>query len=274
MRVLVAGGRGFIGARAVDALAAAGHDAGVLEAGDDAGAIGARGWDALVWSAGGRRATVEENRVEHVTAAVAAIEACRGLARVVYLGSGESYGAQPPPFTEDTPLAGTSPYARAKIEGERAIAEAAAHAGAGATVLRPAVVYGPGQRGPMFVPSLVAALAAGERFAMTAGEQTRDLVHVDDVAAAIAAAVAGPPGVYNVSTGVEHAMRDVAAMVAARVGGDAAARLDVGALPYRDGEQMRYVLDPSRAAAALGWRARVSLAAGLDALVARALSSR
>jgi len=260
MRVLVAGGRGFIGARAVRALAEVGHQVGILEAGDDLAAVGGAGWDALVWAAGARRATVDENRAEHVDAAVAAVRACAGVPRVVYLSSGEIYGAQAAPFVEDAPLLGTSPYALAKIAGERALP--------GAVVLRPAVVYGPGQRGVMFVPSLVAALAAGERFAMTAGEQTRDLVHVDDVATAIAAAVVGPVGTYNVATGVEHTMRAIAEQVAARFGDAAPALLDIGALPYRSGEQMRYVLDPTRACDGLGWRARISLADGLDAVVA------
>ncbi len=263
LRVLVGGGRGFIGARAVQALGAAGHDVGVLEVGDDVGAIGASGWDVLVWAAGARRATVDDNRAEHVTAAVTAVRACAGLRRAVYLSSGECYGAQDPPFREDAPLHGDSPYARAKIEGERAIAAAI-----DAVVLRPAVVYGPGQRGAMFVPSIVAALRAGQRFAMTAGEQTRDLIHVDDVAAAIVAAIAGPAGAYNVASGVEHTLRALAAQIAARIGPDAAALLDVGALPYRDGEQMRYVLDPTLASVALGWRAVIPLTDGLDELIA------
>jgi nucleoside-diphosphate-sugar epimerase len=117
----------------------------------------------------------------------------------------------------------------------------------------------------MFVPSLVAALAAAERFAMTAGEQTRDLIHVDDVAAAIGAALGGPPGTYNVASGREHTMREIAAMVAALTGGDAL--LEIGAIPYRPGEQMRYLLDPSRAAASLGWRATTELARALEQLV-------
>lgn len=255
MRVLVAGGRGFIGAHAVSALAAAGHDAGVLEHDDEVAAVCGAGWDALVWAAGARRATIDENRGEHVDAPLAALAATGGATRMVYLSSGETYGAQDVPFVEDAPLLGTSPYAVAKIEGERALAAACTSRGIGLTVLRPSVVYGPGQRGSMFYPSLVHALAHGERFAMTAGEQTRDFIHVDDVAAAIVAALAGPPGTYNISTGTEVPMRALAEELAARAGRPDL--LAIGALPYRPNEQMRYVLSPARAAAILGWRARL-----------------
>ncbi|HUQ08654.1 MAG TPA: NAD(P)-dependent oxidoreductase [Kofleriaceae bacterium] len=254
MRVLVAGGRGFIGARAVSALATAGHDAGVLEHDDVVATVCAAGWDALVWCAGARRATALENRVEHVDAPLAALALLPRATRVVYLSSGETYGAQDVPFVEDAPLLGTSPYALAKIEGERALSAACAARSVSLSILRPSVVYGPGQRGAMFVPSLVHALTHGERFAMTAGEQTRDLVHVDDVARAIALALTGPAGTYNISSGTEITMRALATELATRT--STTHLLDIGALPYRPNEQMRYLLSPARAAASLGWTAR------------------
>jgi nucleoside-diphosphate-sugar epimerase len=80
--------------------------------------------------------------------------------------------------------------------------------------------------------------------------------------------VAGPPGTYNVASGAEHTMRALAELIAARIGPDAPALLDVGALPYRANEQMRYVLDATRAARVLGWRAAIPLAAGLDEVIA------
>jgi nucleoside-diphosphate-sugar epimerase len=268
VRVLVAGGRGFIGSHAVNSLAAdADHTTGILEHDDDVGAVCAAGWDALVWAAGARRATVEENRAEHVTAPLAAIAATRDLKKVVYVSSGETYGWQDVPFSEDMPQLGTSPYALAKIEGERDMTAACATRGIALTILRLSVVYGPGQRGSMFVPSLVHALATGARFPMTRGEQTRDFIHVGDVATAIIAAVDGKPGVYNIGSGTEVALRVLATDIAARFGADARARLDIGSLPYRENEQMRYVLDATRAAADIAWRPYIALAAGLDQVV-------
>jgi len=275
MRVLVAGGHGFIGRRGTAAVAAAGHDA--IAAGraelDGAAAAGA---DALVWAAGGRVADYDVAVEAQARTPVRAL-ASSGARTVVYLSSGEVYGIQDVPFGEDAPLLAVTPYARAKVAGEAAVAEACAAAGARLFVLRPAVVYGPGQGGPMLVPALTAALVAGRRFPMTPGAQTRDLVHVDDIARLIARCLDADaaPGTYNAASGVEIAVLDVvdrvAAAVAARTGVEVRALVEPGAIPYRAGDQMRYALDPTRARAQLGWTAAIDLDTGLAGTVAAAL---
>ena len=189
----------------------------------------------------------------------------------MYLGSGEVYGPAEVPFREAQAPDPRSEYARAKLRGEAALAAAAAPAGVTLTVLRLAVVYGPGQGGAMLLPSLLASLRAGRRIPMTRGEQTRDFVHGDDVATAVLAALApgAPGGLYNVGSSVETRVADAATQLARAVGGEAAvALLGLGDLPYREGEQMRYLLDGARARAALGFVPRVALADGLARLVA------
>jgi nucleoside-diphosphate-sugar epimerase len=272
-RVLVAGGGGFIGRRLVARLADA-RAAGRA----DMAAAAADGADALVWAAGGRVADAAAGLEVHARGPVRALEAS-GARTCVYLSSGEVYGAQDVPFRESARLVGSSPYAQAKIAGERAIAEACAARGARLFVLRPAVVYGPGQGGSMLLPSLMAALAARRRFAMTRGEQTRDFLYVDDLTALIARCLEpdAPAGTYNAGTGRETEVVAMARAVADEVGRrgdfDAQPLLDAGALPYRDGEQMRYVLDVSATRDRLGWTATTALDAGIAATVASALAT-
>jgi nucleoside-diphosphate-sugar epimerase len=140
------------------------------------------------------------------------------------------------------------------------------------------VVYGPGQGGSMLLPSLVAALVARRRFAMTRGEQTRDFLYVDDLTALIARCLddGAPAGTYNAGTGRETEViamaRALADEVGRRRGFDAQPLLDAGALPYRDGEQMRYLLDPGAARERLGWSATTSLDDGIRATVDAALT--
>lgn len=252
MRVAVAGASGFIGSAASRALRAAGH-AVVAFARDGAAPAPC---EALVWAAGRREASLDANRAVHVAAAVDAAREL-GVTRAIYLSSGECYGDAPLPYREDGDARATTDYARAKLEGERALAEVAP-----TTVLRLGVVYGPGQRPHMMIPQLVAALRAGRVFAMTQGTQTRDFVYVDDVAEAIVAALAAPPmPVVNIASGEEVAVRDAARTIARALDADEAL-LGFGQVPLRAGEAMRYVLDVSRAARELGWHPRTSLAAG------------
>jgi nucleoside-diphosphate-sugar epimerase len=256
MRVAVAGASGFIGSAAIRALRAAGHS--VIGLGRDE--VVTAPCDALVWAAGRREASLESNRAVHVTAAVEAARRLR-VSRAIYLSSGECYGDASLPYREDGETRATTDYARAKLEGERAMSEVAA-----TTALRLGVVYGPGQQPHMMIPQLVAALRARRVFAMTDGVQTRDFVYVDDVAEAIVAALAAPPlPVVNIGSGDEVAVRDVARTIA-RVLGANEALLGFGQVPMRSGEAMRYVLDVSCAAQELHWRARTSLETGATRL--------
>ena len=89
-------------------------------------------------------------------------------------------------------------------------------------------VYGPGEDPRRLVPSVVANLLAGRPVALTPGEQVRDFVYVDDVAAALVDA-ALRPGIdgltVNVGTGVQTSVRDLCLKVAALTGGRRAAAL-------------------------------------------------
>ena len=188
--------------------------------------------------------------------------------RFVFAGSAEVYGSQPAPFAEDLALAPATPYAAAKAAAEAVGLAAARGAGLPFTVARMAVVYGPDQEPHMFVPQLVGAAVRGEPFDMSPGEQVRDLVYVDDAAAALVAlGDAGnvPPGIYNVGSGEGVALRDLAGLVSRLVleitGISPGIRM--GARPYRPGEIMDYRLDVGRIAQATGWRAGTSLEQGL-----------
>lgn len=263
--VAVAGAGGFIGAALVSALARAGVAS--LGFGRE-GLSGAGPLAALVWAAGSRAGTEAELRAMHVEAPVEALASAarRGARRLVYLSSGEVYGSQDVPFAEDAPRLGTSAYAMAKRAGEDATRAAGERLGVAVFVLRPAVVYGRAQRGPMLLPALTAALRAGQRFPMTGGAQTRDFLHVRDLASLVLRCLeeGAPAGLYNAGTGVEHSVRAAAEGLARRLGRPEL--LEVGALPYREGELMRYALDPTRARARLGFVAAVDLERGLDEL--------
>lgn len=153
----------------------------------------------------------------------------------------------------------------------RQVAELAARAGP--TRLSHIVIehmYGEGDRPTKFVPSLVRALLEGvESFALTPGGQSRDFVHVSDVASAYLAVVDGVragkriPAV-EAGTGQAHTLRQLVELIHRQT--DSRTALQFGALPYRKGELMesRANLEPLRA---LGWSPRISLEEGVQRTV-------
>jgi nucleoside-diphosphate-sugar epimerase len=108
------------------------------------------------------------------------------------------------------------------------------------------------------------AARSGSALPMTKGEQTREFTYVTDVAEAFAVAATHPAAVgevFNVDRGEDYALRDVVGLVA-RVTG-LPVRAGFGAIPYRPGETMRFVGDPSKARERLGWKARIGLEEGV-----------
>jgi nucleoside-diphosphate-sugar epimerase len=108
---------------------------------------------------------------------------------------------------------------------------------------------------------------------MTPGAQVREWLHVEDaVAALLAAAVREPPPgltTLDVGTGEGVALVELVRR-AYRLAGADERLVEAGAKPYRTGELMRLVIDPTAAGAALGWAPRVALDEGLRRLVAGA----
>jgi nucleoside-diphosphate-sugar epimerase len=273
----VAGGRGFLGAAVVRALRLAGRRVSVSgregmppRTADEASAE----VETLIWCAGGREGAPAALWQVHVEAACAAVSGCPALRALIYVSSGEVYGAQAVPYLEEAPRLGVSHYALAKIRGEDALSALCSQRGIDLTIVRPSVIYGPAQLPPQLFPSAIERLLRGEALPVTSGEQTRDWIFVDDVAAAIAAVVhRRATGTFNVASDREVSVRHALTLLAEQLGGGAPAHIQWGALPYREHETMRYALDAARARAQLDWAPRVSLEEGMAVCVRAARSA-
>jgi len=173
------------------------------------------------------------------------------------------YGNQPGPFRETFETYPTDEYATTKWLAEELVRACARSGGVIPTVLRPAVLYGPGQGGPMFVPTLARALAKGDPFPMTGGAQKRDLVHVRDASRAILGLVrARVEGVFNVGTGTGISMLEIGQKMARMSGRPDLLRQ--GEIPYRDNEVWDYAVDSTRLADTTGWSPSIALDDGLE----------
>ena len=291
MRALVTGGAGFIGSNLVDALLARDHEVTVLDdlstgrrenldprarlvegsvtAPPDVGAP-----DTVFHLAAQidvRRAVEDpaHDAAVNVGGTATMLELARrtGARRFVLASTGGAiYGdAEVIPTPEDAPVAPLSPYGASKAAAEQYAALYSRLHGLSTVALRFANVYGPRQD-PRLEGGVVAIFTAAAREGRPAtvfgdGHQTRDLVYVGDtVDALVAASEADVTGEYNVGTGTETSVLDLAAALA----------LDVEHAPERAGEVRRSCLDAGRIAGALGWRAATSLREGLERTAAAA----
>jgi UDP-glucose 4-epimerase len=296
VKVLVTGGAGFIGSHVVDALLAAGAQVhvvddlstgrrenleGALERGaelhtadvtDDAQITRATGLaqpEVVLHLAAhiDARRSVDEPAFDariNVAGTAAVLEAARraGARRVVLASTAAVYGKpEVVPTPEPGPVQPLTPYGASKAAAETYLQLYGRLYGLSTLALRMANVYGPRQN-PHGESGVVAIFcgAAAERRAVTIhgdGRQTRDYVHVSDVAAAFVLATATPvTGVLNVATGRETSVMDLAGALG----------VEVLHGPRRAGEIARSCLDPTAAEQAIGWRAQTALGTALGAL--------
>jgi UDP-glucose 4-epimerase len=203
-------------------------------------------------------------------AARAAREARDGLpSRVVYTGSTSVYGnPRSIPINEDDPIVPLSPYAVSKLSGEHYCLAFAESYELPISVVRYSNVYGEGQRpdNPYcgVVAKFFAAAYAGRPLSIHGdGQQTRDFTYVDDAVDATLLAGVAPRAegeVFNVGTGIETSIHDLALAV-----GEAAGReVDIEHIDRRDIDNIRRrVVNIEKARRMLRWSPQVAMSVGL-----------
>jgi UDP-glucose 4-epimerase len=187
-----------------------------------------------------------------------------GVRRFVFASSGGAvYGEQEYfPAREDHPRRPASAYGASKLCGEEYLAFYQRAFGVSTLALRYANVYGPGQD-PFGEAGVVAIfleklLSGAEPVINGDGEQTRDYVHVSDVARINALAIESAViGALNVGTARETTVNELAEKLGVKK--------PFRHGPAKPGEQRRSAIDPSAASGALRWRPEIALEEGLQA---------
>jgi len=250
MRVLLTGASGFIGGVLSRQLIDGGHEVAGLVRRAGSEPVGVRGVvgdlgdsvrlaailaqehpDCVIHLAAEIASQRSERKVREVNVAGTErlLDACLALSggepatgpRVVFSSTvvtGDAHGAL---LSEDRPLPVETPYGRSKQEGERLVLGS----GLPAVVVRPSHVYGPGG---WYAEELIPRLRQPGRFAVIgSGENLWDVVHVDDVAAAlILAAERAPAGeTYHVVDDEPISFYDFMALSAQALGVGAPRRI-------------------------------------------------
>jgi UDP-glucose 4-epimerase len=231
------------------------------------------------------------------------VAAAAGVERLVYASSVAAYGfhvENPQPLTEEVPARGSESfyYSAQKAELETALDELLSGSGVDAYVFRPCIVAGP--RATMLIEKTVESVRLGDPLPALRRGVGRlplpkpvlpdpgapiQLVHHDDVARALAAAIAGKgePGAYNLAGEGEISISDVARALdwhtvpvpgpVVRLGAGLARRLAFlgPQLEWATALRTPVLMDTAKARREFGWEPRFDAA---ETLLQTAVSAR
>ncbi len=184
--------------------------------------------------------------------------------KVVLLGTGEEYGSARSPYTIKTREIPVSDYSLAKLCTTKLSEFIFNEYQLPLVIIRPSLVYGPGQNDDMFLPVLIQSVLSRKKIEITAGEQLRDYIFIDDLVSLIleASALDSINGeIINAGTGVSLKIRELANKVEKITGYPG--YIDYGAKEYRKNEVMDYRLDMTETFTKLKWRPQVTIDEGL-----------
>jgi len=303
MKILITGGAGFIGSHTAELFVRDGHQVSVVDdfttgrvsnlaaVTDEIELIGidirdaaalskaCRGMDIILHLAAvsSVRRTIEEPLATHevnTAGCLSVMEAAREnkVQRVIFSSSAAVYGDDPElPITESSPVRPLSPYGWHKLTGEFYGENYRQLYGIDFLALRYFNVYGSRQN-PASPYSGVLTIfmdrcRRDEPLTIFGdGEQTRDFIHVSDIAQVnlLAAKADGPlPGVINVASNTETSINEVASLIRSLTSSESEI---IHAAPS-EGDIRRSFASNELLAATLGYKPEVTIDDGLASLI-------
>ncbi len=304
MRLLVCGGAGFIGSTfarqrllehgdevtVLDKLTYAGREENLADIREQPGFQFLRGAIedpeavSVAVAASGAQAIVNFAAETHVDRSIAQpdafvkthalgtyvlLEAARGHSlRYVQVSTDEVYGSiEEGTFTEQSPLAPSSPYSATKAGADLLVQGYHHTYGLDVVIVRGSNNYGPYQYPEKLIPLMILNAIHGDPLPVYGdGMQVRNWIHAGDFAAAIGFVLEhGASGeVYNAGGPDEETNIEVVRRIIELTG---AAESQIEHITDRPGHDRRYSLS-SEKVRALGWDARMRFAEGLEQTVA------
>jgi len=183
-----------------------------------------------------------------------------GVKKVIYSSTSSGYGLNPSPNDETQPDDCLNPYSVSKVAGEKICKMYTDLYGLKTVIFRYFNVFGErapkkGQYAPV-IGIFLRQLAAGEKLTIVGdGEQRRDFVYVKDVANAnIMAAISNADDeaygqVYNVGSGVNYSVNDIASFISN----------DTINIPPRIGEARDSLANINKIQKTFAWRPEVNV---------------
>jgi len=185
----------------------------------------------------------------------------------IQIGSSDEYGANIAPQKENQREMPISPYSIAKTSATHFLQMLYRTEKFPVVILRPFLVYGPGQNSGRFLPQIIKGCLSGKEFETSSGEQLRDFCYIDDIADGILRAIKSDNingEIINLASGDPISIRTVIEKVQTYIG---RGNPKFGKIAYRAGENMCLYADTSRAEQLLGWRSKTTIEDGIKKTV-------
>jgi nucleoside-diphosphate-sugar epimerase len=195
------------------------------------------------------------------------LEAARlNNAKVVFISS---YLYGPPkenPVDENHTLNPHNPYAQSKLICESLCEGYYRDFKLPVIILRPFNIYGPGQKEPFLIPSIISQARQG-KIILNDERPKRDYIHVSDIVSAIVKSIEKDESELlkiNLGTGESYSVEEVVNIVNSIFGND----LDVMYLKkYRQAEVLNTVANINLANKELGWLPEIKIESGLKEII-------
>jgi len=200
------------------------------------------------------------------------LQACREnkVERLIHTSTSEVYGtAQQVPINETHPLKGQSPYSASKIGADKLAESYYCAFDLPVVTVRPFNTFGPRQSSRAVIPTIITQALARKTIHLGNTQSTRDFTYIEDtVSGFLSAGESTSPDIYgkvfNLGTGKEILIGDVASMVIKKIDPTIEIELDENRLRPQNSEVFRLISDNSLAGKVLGWHPQYEFEEGID----------
>ncbi|MFX1392082.1 MAG: NAD-dependent epimerase/dehydratase family protein [Promethearchaeota archaeon] len=181
-------------------------------------------------------------------------------------GTGNEYGNKKPPFKETDRVSPISPYSASKIATSYFCEMMSNVYKKPIITVRPFLIYGPKQISRSLIPSLIFSGIENKEISLTACEQTRDFIFIEDIVDAFIslaknAKIVEKMGIFNIGSGIGTQIIEIVRFIEKKL---KKTKFIVGARDYRPGETMHHYSSIAKIINAINWRPKWTLEDGIN----------
>ena len=185
----------------------------------------------------------------------------------VQIGSSDENGNVSAPQFEHMRESPISPYSFSKVCATHLLQMLYKTENFPAVILRPFLLYGPGQGEKRFIPQIIKGCLDNQKFPTSKGEQLRDFCFISDFTQAVFLALNNNKAhgeVVNIASGKPVSIKNMINIITNLIG---SGQPQFGQVAYRSGESMMLYANIDKAEKLLGWRPSIGLKQGLEDVI-------